>query len=135
MVTKRGHVHRESLLEKIEVGMDRESVQRRFGSPSSTSRFGEETWYYMQARKEAHGFFRPEITQQQVIAVVFDAAGQVQQVVDYDLADSQQVVVVEDETPTEGHSVGFLEQALGNVGRFNGSGVDHSPNPAGPGRR
>ena len=134
MVSNRGHVQKDDLLDALQTGTSQAEVQQRYGSPSSTSRFGEETWYYIRSRKEAQGFLRPEITEQQVIGVVFDTNGQVKEVVDYDLSDRQDVVMIDEVTPTEGHSIGFVEQALGNLGRFTG-GRERSPNPRGPGRR
>ena len=134
MVANRGHVQKEDLLEKVQKGDSQAEVQQRLGSPSSVSHFGEQTWYYIHSRKEAYGFLQPEITDQQVVGVVFDANGEVKEVVGYDLNDRRDVVMVDDVTPTEGHSIGFLEQALGNLGRFSG-GTERSPNPRGPGRR
>ena len=51
----------------------------------------------------------------------------------YDLANSQDIDIVSRTTPTEGHTLGFFEQILGNIGRFNSPG---SPTgSAAPGRQ
>lgn len=101
--------------------MSREDVRSLLGSPSSISSFGEETWYYISSRKENMAFLKPEIVDQQVTRITFDADGMVKKVETYDKNAAQHVDVVDRETPTEGHSLGVVEQLLGNLGRFNKS--------------
>lgn len=120
MVDRRGHIQDEKMKDAIIVGSTtKDEVMRQFGSPSSISSFGDETWYYIQARKQATAFLRPETTDQNVVQVVFDDAGTAKEVKSYNLDDKKEVVLVEQITPTEGHSLGFFEQVLGNLGRFN----------------
>lgn len=130
----RGIITQAPLMEKIETGMSQEDVLQRIGSPSTRAAFGDDTWYYIQSRKEAVAFLKPEITDQQVIAVTFDNSGLVDSIEDYNLQDREQVAMIEETTPTEGHSIGFLEQVLGNVGRFNNTG-GREINPRGPAGR
>ncbi len=111
----------------------REDVQTRLGSPSAQSSFGEETWYYVTARKEAYAFLRPEVVQQDVVGVVFDGNGLVSRIDGYNINDSRDFKLVKRETPTEGHTLGFFEQVLGNVGRFNAPSQGGST--VAPGRR
>jgi len=94
-------------------------VLKRFGTPSSQSAFGEDTWFYITTRKEAIAFLKPEVVEQQVTRIIFDDTGVVKTVRDYDKSQGQDVDVVDDFTPTEGHRLTFIEQLLGNLGRFN----------------
>lgn len=119
IVNHRGHVEQDKMLDTLEVGMSQEDVLRRFGSPSSEASFGDTTWYYAQTRKESEAFLKPEITEQKVVAVTFDATGRVSAIETYGLDDRMDVVMVDETTPTEGHSISFFEQVLGNLGRFN----------------
>lgn len=120
MVERRGHIEDSSMKEFVHLGSTtKDEVLREFGSPSSVSSFGDETWYYIQARKEAVAFLKPEITDQHVLQVTFDDTGVVSAVDEYGLKDKKAIVAVEQVTPTEGHSLGFFEQVLGNLGRFN----------------
>ena len=120
MVDTRGHVDEREMKTVLKVGVNtREDVERLFGSPSSRSNFGEETWYYIRTRKESQAFFKPEITDQKVTELVFEPSGVLKGMREYGNADATGVQVVEKVTPTEGHSLGFFEQLLGNVGRFN----------------
>lgn len=131
---QRGNVLPNTNWDAIQIGMAKEQLIEAFGSPTSRSSFGPETWYYMQMNKQSVAFLRPEITDQKVVAISFDSVGHVEQVKHYALADRQNVAIVEDQTHTEGHSIGFLEQALGNIGRFNTT-PGRDVNPRGPTRR
>lgn len=120
VVDQRGHVEDGSLKEKVFVGTTtKDEVKRDFGSPSSMSSFGDETWYYIRTRKESQAFFKPEIVEQKVTQIIFDDAGTVAEIKEYDLKDGKPITTVAQTTPTEGHSLGFLEQLIGNLGRFN----------------
>lgn len=132
---QRGSIQPETSWEALQTGMSKDELLRRFGSPSSQSAFGEETWYYVQTFKESRAFLKPEITDQKVIAVRFSPDDTVKDVQQFGLNDRQDVAMIEEKTRTEGHSIGFLEQALGNLGRFNSTG-GREIDPRGPaGRR
>lgn len=106
---------------KIQKGSSRDDVLALLGTPSSYSSFGPETWYYISQRKETMGFMRPKTVEQEVLALHFDEGGEVQEVEHYGLQDGVKVAVTKDVTPTEGHSMGVMEQLLGNFGKFNKS--------------
>ena len=132
---QRGQVEEPEMVKNITPGeTTRRQVELKFGSPSSQTDFGQEIWYYVHTQKEAWAFLKPKITEQHVVAIGFDESGIVTNVEEYTGEDAVQVAVVEDITPTEGHSMGFLEQALGNVGRFTGGDRDPSQ-PRGPSPR
>lgn len=120
IVDQRGHVMEESRLENITPGVSRmKDVYAILGAPSSASDFGEPRWYYIATTKETSGFFKPEIVEQKVTQIVFDEKGVVTSIATPSEQDLANFETVKDETPTEGHSLGFWEQMLGNVGRFN----------------
>ena len=132
---QRGSIEPDDSWKALSVGMSKDELLRRFGSPSSQSSFGEETWYYVQTYKESKAFLKPEITDQKVIAIRFNAGETVQEIARYGLEDRQNVAMIDEKTRTEGHSIGFLEQAMGNLGRFNSAG-GREVDPRGPaGRR
>lgn len=134
IVDNRGYVKQGNLKDRIVVGQtSKQEVFDQFGSPSSQSSFGAETWYYINVRKETMGFLKPEAVDQDITRVEFDTAGIATKVENYAQDATQEVKNVKRETPTEGHSLGFIEQALGNVGRFNKAG-DTSGSVA-PGRK
>ncbi len=119
-VENRGYVDALGRTKQIVVGTTtRDDVRQLLGTPSLTNNFGEESWYYISKKKEAVAFLKPEITDQHVTRIAFDQSGLVTKVEAKTLKDAQGVEVAKEVTPTEGQQLGFVEQMLGNVGRFN----------------
>lgn len=135
-MNNRGHNPEHAEFDKISVGeTDSTQVQELLGSPTTTSNYGDKIWYYISSRKETEAFLAPEITEQNVIAITFDADDKVSAVDKYDKGDAKDVQIVEKETPAEGRKLGIVEQLLGNFGKFNAPGRSVTPNSAGsPGR-
>lgn len=130
-----GYVHDAPIKDQVTIGKSTHAdVLAKLGSPSAQSSFGDETWYYITARKEAYAFLKPEIVQQDISSIVFDANGVVSKIGDYNIDQSKEFDLVKRTTPTEGHTLGFFEQVLGNVGRFNGPAGGRAATGA-PGRR
>lgn len=128
-VMNRGHVDAMDRLSQISIGnTTRDEVFDKLGSPSLKNNYGDETWFYINERKEAVAFLKPTIKDQNVTRIVFDTNGLVREVNHYGLKDSRNVAVAKEITPTEGHELGFMEQILGNVGRFNSNDTGRQPN-------
>lgn len=120
IIDTRGHSSEDVDLAQIVAGQTTaEDVTALLGSPSSTSNFGDETWYYVTQKQERVGVFAPDVTEQQVTAITFDGNHVVSDISSYKKEDGKPVQIVSKKTPTEGHSVTFIEQMLGNFGRFN----------------
>ena len=132
-VDTRGYVSDQVIKDQIIAGQTtRDEVMAKLGSPSSQSSFGSETWYYISDRKETVAFMAPEVVQQKVVRIEFNSAGIVDKVEDYSEKDSRDFALVKRTTPTEGHTMSFIEQTLGNIGRFN---RPDSSGGVAPGRR
>lgn len=120
----RGYISDAVLLASVQPGIDnRESVRGTLGQPTLTSQFGDQVWYYVSSRTEQAPFTRPRIADHSVLAVRFDAAGNVASV---DRSGIEQVVRLDpesDETPTLGRERGFLEDLFGNIGTVGAAGV------------
>lgn len=115
----RSHGHRYSLDEEpvITPAEDtRQTVLQRFGNPSTTGVFEEDTWYYISSTRETLAYLRPATRDRRVIAVTFNAEGVVAEVEEYGLEDGRVVAYSETETPTRGRELSVIEQILGNVG-------------------
>ena len=65
------------------------------------------------------GFMKPEVVDQEITRVEFNTAGVVTKVEKYGADAAQEVENVGRVTATEGHTLSFIEQVMGNVGRFN----------------
>jgi len=123
IVDTRGNTREAEDLKQIIVGQSRtDDVAALLGSPTSKSNFGDETWYYITVRKERSGMFSPEVTAQDVTAIRFDKTSTVADILEYKKEAGKPVELVSKTTTTEGHSVTFLEQMLGNFGKFNAPG-------------
>ena len=94
-------------------------VLELLGSPSSFSSYGDETWYYISARKETVAFLAPEIVDQGAVAIVFNSNGVVMRVDEYTKDAAKNVAISTDKTPTEGNRITIWQQLLGNLGKFN----------------
>jgi outer membrane protein assembly factor BamE (lipoprotein component of BamABCDE complex) len=102
----------------IKVGTDTKStVRARLGSPSTTSTFDPNVWFYMNQSKQRVAFRRPTVIARNVTAVVFDKGNeQVTSVNNYTLKDGKVIAYNGRETPTRGREMTVLEQLLGTVG-------------------
>lgn len=118
-----GNLPRADALARIEVGRQTSAdVADLLGSPSSRSAFGPETWYYISRSTQPMLFLQPETLHQRVIAISFDAAGRVSGIKQYDKTDARDVALVDRETQTRGSELSFMQQILGNLGRFEDDG-------------
>ncbi|MEQ1705502.1 MAG: outer membrane protein assembly factor BamE [Rickettsiales bacterium] len=132
-VENRGYIKQANWKDTVKVGQaTKQEVLEQLGSPSAKSSFGPETWYYVSSRKEAVAFLKPEVVEQETVNITFDYAGVVREINVHDKNSAREIDLVKRTTPTEGHSMSFIDQALGNLGRFNKPGGGDS---AVPGRR
>src|ERR1700740_3578654 len=64
----------------VKVGLDTKSTVRgKLGSPSATSTFDNNTWFYMSQIKERVAFRRPTVVARNVVAIAFDKDSEVVQ--------------------------------------------------------
>ena len=100
----------------------RTDVMALLGSPTARATFDDNTWLYIfeltkpviAATNAVHG--------QQTVALAFDQGGILRKVEQKGLEDSVPVDVVARKTATPGNDTSFIQQLLGNVGRFNPGG-------------
>lgn len=130
----RGYVMDSALADSIQPGIDnRLSVERTLGRPTFVSQFGEPAWYYVAIDTRQRPFTRPRTTQQTVMRVRFDAAGNV---VAVDKRGTEQVVRLNpegDKTPTLGRDRNFFEDLFGNIGAVGAPGMGGGGGGAGGG--
>ena len=120
IVDRHGYVQEGFDVESVRVGVDnRQSVQQKLGSPSTTGTFESNIWYYIAQRHEQRMFFSPKVTERQVVAVRFGRNGLVSEIETLELEDGQEIALVERETPTRGRETTLVQEFFGNIGRFN----------------
>jgi outer membrane protein assembly factor BamE (lipoprotein component of BamABCDE complex) len=102
----------------VKVGVDTKSTVRgKLGSPSASSTFDPNIWFYMNQVKERIAFRRPKIVARNVTAIAFNKESeQVESVHSYTLRDGKVIAYNDRETPTRGREMTILEQMLGAVG-------------------
>jgi outer membrane protein assembly factor BamE (lipoprotein component of BamABCDE complex) len=128
-VDPRGNLPTTELLSQIKPGVtDKATVTRILGSPSSVAEFDADTWYYISQKTKAVAFFKPELIDQEVVAIDFDKDGMVRDIRHRGMDDRVAVAPDPNATPAPGREFTFWEQLVGNFGRFSGNS---STNPGG----
>ena len=120
----RGFVIDQALADGIQVGVDnKDSVTKTLGRPTFTGQFDPNEWYYV-ARDTAQFAFRdPKVTDQTVLRVNFDAAGNVVAVTKSGKELIASVDPTGDKTPTLGRTRSFFEELFGNIGTISQPGL------------
>jgi outer membrane protein assembly factor BamE (lipoprotein component of BamABCDE complex) len=123
-VELRGNLPNSDKLSEIRAGSTtKDEVAKLLGTPSSVSVFdNDKSWYYISRRTSQTAFFEPDVLDQQVYIVNFNDQGVVTAVDHKVLQDGKEVIPVARATPAPGRELSFLEQLVGNLGKFNSSG-------------
>jgi outer membrane protein assembly factor BamE (lipoprotein component of BamABCDE complex) len=131
-VNDRGNLPKTDLLAQIKPGVtDKNSVKALLGTPSSIAAFDGDTWYYISKEERQIAFLKPEVMNQQVYVIQFDNKGIVSEVSHKGLDDAHAMTPNPDATPAPGREYTFLEQLIGNFGKFSG-GSGGGNTPGGP---
>ena len=119
----------------VKVGADTKSTVRgKLGTPSATSTFDPNLWFYMNQVKARVAFRRPQVVSRNVTAIAFDKESEVvTSVNNYTLKDGRVIAYNGRETPTRGREMTILEQILGTVGR--GTMLPNDQDTGVPGQR
>lgn len=119
VVATRGNLLEDYQMKEILAGIDgKDDVVRKVGSPTTVAPFDENTWYYMGQRTEKKGILDPKLVKERIVVVKFDTDGKVGSVVER-RDGHQDVPVVQRTTPVQGNDFTFLQQMVGNIGKFN----------------
>ena len=127
-----GYIADETLVSGIQAGVDnRESVTKTLGRPSFVGQFTPNDWYYFARTTKQLAFALPKPTEQMVLRIRFDPAGNVAAV---DRAGMEKIARISpegDKTPTLGKDRSFFEDLFGNIGSVGavGQGGSTTDNP------
>lgn len=109
----------------------RKDVAALLGSPLTKAPFDDNIWIYVsQITRPVIGGTN-YVRTQHVYAITFDNAGVLRDIVQKDKADALPVQVVSRTTPSPGSEASFMQQLIGNIGRFNPTGGAVSNGPSG----
>lgn len=115
----RGNVTDPNAVKELLVGVHtRADVSALLGTPSALSTFDANTWYYVGQQKERTAFFDPELTDQKILSITFNKKGTIESIDDVSNEGAREIDPVARTTPTAGKSLTFLEQLIGNIGKF-----------------
>ncbi len=113
----RGHVLDKELASAIQVGVDnKDSVSKTLGRPTFTGQFNDSEWFYVSRDTTTLAFRSGRVTDQTVLRVRFDPAGNVAAV---DRTGKELIASIDptnDRTPTLGRKKSFFEDLFGNIG-------------------
>ena len=124
-VDQRGNLPKDTAIQQIKPGVtDKATVTRLLGSPSSIAEFDTNTWYYISQKTQDLAFFKTQIVDQEVVTIDFDGDGHVRDIRHRGMEDRKLVTPNPNATPAPGREFTFIEQLLGNFGRFSGSDKD-----------
>ena len=124
-VDSRGNSPDPKLVISIKPGVHkRQDVERRLGAPSTITAFDNEVWYYISGRIKSVAFFKPKLMKRKILTIKFDKNGIVQKIYETDTTKQKEILFVERETPTKGKELTFIQQIIGNVGKYSNTSGD-----------
>ena len=103
---------------EVKIGADtKTTVRTQYGSPTATSTFDQDVWYYITQTSDQFGAYRPHVRTRDIVAITFDkTSGAVKSVDTFNIADGRVIAFNGRETPTVGRELSVIEQLLGTVG-------------------
>lgn len=123
-VDQRGHIINSEDLEYIRIGTTSKSdLINLIGSPTVVPLARGDSWYYVGSSVERFAFYKPAITERQIVAFSFDQNEAVAGMEIYSLEDGREIAFIEKATPSRGRNLGIIEEIFGNIGRFTPAGA------------
>ena len=123
----RGFVLDDQLAQSVQVGVDnKESVTRTLGRPTFVGQFDPNDWYYLSQDTHQFAFRDPRVTDQTLLHVRFDPAGNVASVGKTGKELIASVDPVGDYTKTLGRKRSFFDELFGNIGTIAQPGLPGS---------
>ena len=120
----KGYILDKDLAAGVQVGVDnKDSVAKTLGRPTFTGQFDPNDWYYVARDTNAFAFRRPRVTDQTVLHVRFDPAGNVVAVNQTGEELVASISPMKGKTPTLGREKSFFEELFGNIGTINAAGL------------
>jgi len=116
-------VDRDALAELIPGTSSRADAQSLIGSPTAKATFDDNTWIYIGQVTSTRIGRTPGVHKQQVVVLTFDQGGTLRDIRKLDKSDSKDVAMAAGSTPSPGSEASFMQQLLGNVGKFTPAGL------------
>jgi outer membrane protein assembly factor BamE (lipoprotein component of BamABCDE complex) len=115
-----GYVPSEEVLQQIVPGVDtRATVEDVVGVPNASGVLNDSGFYYIQSEVKHFAWQRPTVTEREIVAITFDQAGVVDNIVTYGLEDGRVVPLTKRVTQTSDGDISFIRKLFGNIGGIN----------------
>ena len=122
-VTRGDNVTADQLRELVPGTSTRADATSLLGSPTAHATFDDNTWIYIGQRTRSRVGRLPGVDAQDVVALTFDGGGTLRDVKHLTKRDGIPVDMVARTTPSPGSEASFLQQLLGNIGRYSPGGL------------
>jgi outer membrane protein assembly factor BamE (lipoprotein component of BamABCDE complex) len=123
----------DSLKELVPGTSTKTDVTAVIGSPTARDTFDDNTWLYItEVTQQRIGRTLGELSQN-VVVLNFNDKGVLNSIQKLDKADALPVSVIARTTPSPGTEASFMQQLLGNIGRFNPAGLGPTGGPGASG--
>lgn len=127
-----GYIGDQTLLSSVQPGVDnKDSVQASLGRPTFVGQFDKNDWYYYARDTQQLAFAQPKASEQYVLKIRFDQAGNVASVTQTGKELISNISPIGDKTPTLGRNTSFFEEIFGNIGSV-GAGAAQGSTPNSP---
>jgi outer membrane protein assembly factor BamE (lipoprotein component of BamABCDE complex) len=125
----KGQIIDTQLASGLQVGIDnKDSVARTLGRPSFAGQFTDNDWYYVSRDTRAFAFRKPRPTDQTVLHVKFDQAGNVAAIEKTGRELVENINPKGGKTPTLGRQKSLFDDIFGNIGMV-GAGAPGGGSP------
>ena len=123
IVDHQGQILDTTLLAAVQPGVDnRDSVAGTLGRPSFVGQFDQRDWYYVSRTIRQLAFNMPRPSEQTVLHIRFDEAGNVQSVERTGIELVANISPSDEETPTLGRRESLFRELFGNIGAVGQAG-------------
>lgn len=131
-----GYISDAALTNSVLPGVDNKvSVERTMGRPTFAGQFDDQDWYYVARDTRQLAFAKPRPTEQMVLRIHFDKAGNVQDIQRTGIELVSNINPDSDSTPTLGRDRSFFKDLFGNIGAVGAAGAgggNNGSNTGGP---
>jgi outer membrane protein assembly factor BamE (lipoprotein component of BamABCDE complex) len=115
----RGNMVPDHILATVQPGVDNAGdVMRKLGSPTARDPFDPSVWYYIGQRTEKRGILDPKVVEERVLIAKFSPEGTLASLTERE-GGRNDIPYSREKTPTSGNEITFMQQLLGNLGKFN----------------
>jgi outer membrane protein assembly factor BamE (lipoprotein component of BamABCDE complex) len=132
--SRRGALVEEEALKQLVPGTStRADATSLLGSPTARATFDDNTWLYITQITSTRIGQTPGVTMQKVLVLQFEPNGTLKSMRQLDREDGKRIAMAPGATPSPGSEASFMQQLLGNVGRFTPAGLPGAGGSSGSG--